>query len=135
MRPTNWQGLRRKSSKKNETTPPTEGGIPEPMQQQKPQQINVSLDEKVGEGTYSNLALIAFSPAEFFIDFARLAPGIPKAAVQARIIMTPAHVKFLLNALKENIERFENQFGEIKLHGQPQQGGGFGFKPPESPVS
>lgn len=101
------------------------------MQQPKPHQINVSLDEKVGEGTYSNLALIAFSPAEFFVDFARLVPGMPKASVQARIIMTPAHVKFLLNALKENIERFENQFGEIKLHGQPQPGGAFGFKPPE----
>jgi hypothetical protein len=105
------------------------------MQQPKPQQINVSLDEKIGEGTYSNLALIAFSPAEFFIDFARLVPGLPKASVQARVIMTPAHVKFLVNALKENIERFENQFGEIKLHGQPQQGGGFGFKSPEGSAS
>ncbi|MBU1936030.1 DUF3467 domain-containing protein, partial [bacterium] len=48
-------------------------------------------------------------------------------------IMTPAHVKFLLNALKDNIERFEKQFGEIKLHGHPQPTGGFGFKAPETP--
>lgn len=101
------------------------------MQQPKPQQINVSLEEKIGQGTYANLALIVFSPAEFFIDFARLVPGVPKASVQSRIIMTPAHVKFLVNALKENLERFEKQFGEIKLHGQTPPGGGFGFKPPE----
>jgi hypothetical protein len=99
------------------------------MEPPKQQQINVQLDEKVGEGIYSNLVLISHGPAEMFLDFARMVPGIPKANVQARVIMTPAHAKFLLNALKENIERYEKQFGEIKLHGQPQQGGGFGFRP------
>ena len=95
----------------------------------RPQQINVSLDEKVAEGTYSNLALISHSPAEFFLDFARMVPGTPKASVHARIIMTPSHCKFLLNALKDNIERFEKQVGEIKLHGGPQQPGSqFGFR-------
>ena len=99
---------------------------PEP----KPQQINIQLDEKVAEGIYSNLALIAHSPAEFFIDFARMVPGAPKATVQSRIIMTPAHIKFLLNALRENIEKYEKQFGEIKLHGVPQgTNEGFGFRP------
>lgn len=99
---------------------------PEP----KPQQINVQLDEKVAEGIYSNLALIAHGPAEFFIDFARMVPGTAKASVHARIIMTPPHMKFLLTAIKENIERYEKQFGEIKLHGGPQQNaaGGFGFR-------
>ncbi len=96
----------------------------------KQQQINIQLDEKIAEGIYSNLALISHSPAEFFIDFARMVPGAPKANVQSRIIMTPAHTRFLLNALKENIERYEKQFGEIKLHGGPQaSGGGFGFRP------
>lgn len=101
----------------------------------KPQQINIQLDEKVAEGVYSNLALISHSPAEFFIDFARMVPGAPKASVHARIIMTPPHTKFLLNALKENIERYEKQFGEVKLHGQPQGGtGGFGFRTGEPEI-
>jgi hypothetical protein len=96
----------------------------------KPQQINVKLDEKVAEGIYSNLALIAHSPAEFFLDFARMVPGSGQATVHARVIMTPAHVKFLINALKENVERYEKQFGEIKMHGAPQgPGGEFGFRP------
>lgn len=98
----------------------------------KPQQINVRLDEKIAEGIYSNLALISHSPAEFFLDFARMVPGSGQATVHTRVIMTPAHVKFLINALKENVERYEKQFGEIKLHGAGPQGpaGEFGFRPP-----
>ena len=105
---------------------------PPPPQQQ---QIQVQLDPKVGEGIYSNLALISHSPAEFFIDFARFLPGLPNAVVQARIVMTPAHTKQLFNALKENIERFEGNFGEIKMFAKDQQPGGMGFQPmsPEHP--
>jgi hypothetical protein len=97
----------------------------------KQQQINIQLDEKIAEGIYSNLALISHSPAEFFIDFARMVPGAPKATVQSRIIMTPSHMKFLQNAIKENIERYEKQFGEVKLHNQPSSAPSFGFRPGE----
>jgi hypothetical protein len=93
--------------------------------QQKSQQINIELGEKEAEGIYSNLAIISHSPAEFIIDFTRVVPGIPKAKVQARIITTPQHAKMLLKALQENIEKFENKFGEIKSAGPPQQQFGF----------
>jgi hypothetical protein len=106
----------------------------QPAQPQQ-QQIQVQLDPKVGEGIYSNLALISHSPAEFFIDFARFLPGLPKAVVQARIVMTPAHTKQLFNALKENVERYENNFGEIKMFAKDQHPGGMGFRAvsPEQP--
>jgi hypothetical protein len=97
-----------------------------------PQQIPLQLDPKVGEGIYSNLALISHSPFEVFIDFARFLPGLQKATVQARIVMTPAHAKMLLNALKGNLERFEKDFGEIKMPGKEQQSGNFGFQPMSS---
>jgi len=96
-----------------------------------PQQINVELGEKEAEGIYSNLAIITHSPAEFVIDFTRVLPGIPKAKVLSRIITTPQHAKLLLNALKDNIEKFEKSFGEIKIQGEPH-GGSFGFQPPPS---
>jgi hypothetical protein len=83
-----------------------------------PQQINIELDEKTAEGIYSNLAVISHSPAEFIIDFTRLMPGIPKAKVQARIVMTPQHTKLLMNALIDNIHKFEMNHGEIKIDGQ-----------------
>lgn len=78
------------------------------------QQINVELSEEVAEGTYSNLAMIAHSNSEFVIDFIRLMPGVPKAKVKSRIIMTPDHAKRLLAALKDNINKFENSFGKIQ---------------------
>ena len=96
---------------------------------QQQQQINIELGEKEAEGIYSNLAIITHSPAEFVIDFTRVLPGVPKAKVHARIITTPQHAKLLMNALKDNIEKFEKTFGEIKIQGE-SSGGGFGFQPP-----
>lgn len=95
------------------------------------QQINIELGEKEAEGIYSNLAIITHSPAEFVVDFTRVLPGVPKAKVHARIIMTPQHAKLLLKALEDNIDKFEKRFGEIKIQGEPSQGG-FGFQAPES---
>ncbi|MBI4418671.1 MAG: DUF3467 domain-containing protein [Ignavibacteriales bacterium] len=89
------------------------------MSEQQQQQINIELGEKEAEGIYSNLAIITHSPAEFVIDFTRVLPGIPKARVHARVIMTPQHTKMLLGALKENVEKFEKKFGEIKIAGEP----------------
>ena len=96
------------------------------------QQINIEIGEKEAEGIYSNLAIISHSPAEFIIDFTRVLPGIPKSKISARIIMTPQHAKMLLNALKENVEKFENQFGEIQIYGAVNQSG-FGFQPIVNP--
>lgn len=100
------------------------------MNDQGPQQINIELGEKEAEGIYSNLAIITHSPAEFVIDFTRVLPGIPKAKVHARVIMTPQHAKMLLNAMKDNIDKYEKKFGEIKLLGEIAGGPLMGFQPP-----
>lgn len=83
---------------------------------QQPQQINIELGEKEAEGIYSNLAIISHSPAEFIMDFTRILPGVPKARVLARIVMTPQHAKLLLAALNDNIIRFEQQYGEVVVN-------------------
>jgi hypothetical protein len=80
----------------------------------KENQINIELSEEIAEGEYANLAMIAHSSSEFVIDFIRLMPGIPKAKVKSRIVITPEHAKRLLAALGDNIRRFEESFGEIK---------------------
>lgn len=99
------------------------------MNEQPPgsQQINIELGEKEAEGIYSNLAIITHSPAEFVVDFTRVLPGVPKARVLARIIMTTQHAKLLLHALQDNIAKYESKFGEIKVQGELP--GGFGFQP------
>lgn len=87
---------------------------------QQPNQINIELDEKVADGIYSNLAIINHSASEFVLDFVTLMPGVPKAKVKSRIILTPQHAKRLLKAINENIHRFESSYGEIKDTDQPQ---------------
>ncbi len=95
---------------------------------QNPQRITLDLGEKEAEGIYANLVLISTSAAEFILDHARLVPGMPKAKVHARIIMTPQAVKALHRNLGANIERFEQAHGEIKLQGQQgSEGPGIGF--------
>ena len=98
---------------------------------QQPQQLNIQLGEKEAEGTYANLAIISHSPAEFIIDFTRVLPGVPKTKVYSRIIMTPQHAKSFMNALNENIAKYEEQFGEVKVvneHGKANKS--IGFQPP-----
>ncbi|HWB64573.1 MAG TPA: DUF3467 domain-containing protein [Chitinophagales bacterium] len=77
------------------------------------QQINIELPEEMAEGIYSNVAIISHSPQEFVIDFIRVMPGVPKAKVKARIVVTPEHAKRLMKALIDNVKRYEQQFGTI----------------------
>ncbi|AKD57503.1 DUF3467 domain-containing protein [Spirosoma radiotolerans] len=84
-----------------------------PPQQNPEGAIDVELSEEIAEGVYANLAMIAHSNSEFILDFIRLMPGVPKAKVKARIILTPEHAKRLLEALRENISRFEEAYGGI----------------------
>ena len=83
------------------------------MENKNEQQLNIELNEEVAEGIYSNLAIITHSHSEFIVDFVKIMPGIPKAKVKSRIILTPQHAKRLLNALKDNISKFEDNFGAI----------------------
>jgi hypothetical protein len=77
-------------------------------------QINIELKEDIAQGTYSNLAVITHSSSEFVLDFIRVMPGVPKAEVKSRIILTPEHAKRLLFALQDNIKKYESIHGEIK---------------------
>jgi hypothetical protein len=77
-------------------------------------QINIELKEDIAQGTYSNLAIITHSPSEFVVDFIRMMPGMPKAEVKSRIILTPEHAKRLLFALKDNVAKYESAHGMIK---------------------
>jgi hypothetical protein len=84
----------------------------EKQQQQQP--IPIELDEKAAEGIYSNFVLTAHTASEFVLDFARMVPGVNKAKVFARIIMTPQSAKSLSMVLTGAIQRFEESFGTIQ---------------------
>lgn len=78
-------------------------------------QLQIELKDEVAQGTYANLAIITHSSSEFIVDFVRVMPGLPKAGVQSRIILTPEHAKRLMYALQENVTKFERQFGPIRM--------------------
>lgn len=86
----------------------------------KENQLQIELKEEIAEGTYANLAIIAHSTSEFVFDFVRMMPGVAKAKVKSRIVMTPEHAKRLALALQDNLMKYESQFGEIRL---PERGG------------
>ena len=79
-----------------------------------PNQLNIELSEEIADGIYSNLAIITHSNSEFVIDFIKMMPGVPKAKVKSRIVLTPQHAKRLQAALADNISKFESAHGLIK---------------------
>ena len=88
-------------------------------------QIEIELTEDIAQGTYSNLAVISHSSSEFVLDFIRVVPGVQKAKVKSRIILTPDHAKRLLSALQDNIEKFEKMNGTVSINNE-----NLGFFPP-----
>lgn len=86
--------------------------------------LDIELDEEIAEGIYANLVMIAHSPEEFILDFIRMMPGVPQAKVKSRLILTPQHAKRFLSALAENIEKYEDHFGDIQ---EPNGGGNIQF--------
>lgn len=89
------------------------------IEEQNSNQLNIELSEEVAEGVYCNLAIITHSNSEFVLDFIKVMPGLPKAKVKSRIVLTPEHAKRLLTALEDNIEKYESVNGRIKTDIQP----------------
>ncbi len=83
-------------------------------------QLNIEISEEVADGIYSNLAIITHSNSEFVVDFVRVMPGVPKAKVKARVLLTPQHAKRLMRALADNVQKFEQVHGQIRETEMPE---------------
>lgn len=75
--------------------------------------IDIELSEEMALGVYSNIVVVNHSPSEFVVDFIQMMPGVPKARVRSRVLLTPQHAKRLVKVLYDNVQNFEQQFGEI----------------------
>lgn len=80
--------------------------------------FQLELPQDIAQGEYANFAIITHSSSDFILDFARILPGLSKATVKSRVILAPEHAKRLLQALNENIMRYENEFGRIQIPNQ-----------------
>ena len=81
----------------------------------KRKELDLELNEEVAQGRYANLAIISHSTSEFVIDFAAMMPGVPKAKIHSRVILTPEHAKRLLMSLQDNITLYESNIGRIEM--------------------
>lgn len=87
--------------------------------------LSVEISPEQSEGIYANGVGIHHTPSEFILDFLRILPGAQKAKVFARVIMTPQNVVLLRNALEDNIKKYEERFGKIKIFGKEEKEIGF----------
>tara|TARA_Y100001970_G_C14209417_1_gene846030 strand:+ start:1156 stop:1461 length:306 start_codon:yes stop_codon:yes gene_type:complete len=83
---------------------------------EKKSQIEIKIDDEIAKGQYSNLIRVIHSQAEFIVDFINLSPGVKETKVRSRIVVSPVHIKTFLNALNDNVAKYEKKFGEIKVH-------------------
>jgi hypothetical protein len=77
--------------------------------------LQIQIDEAVAQGLYANMALVNHTDAEFTLDFIYVQPQQPKAAVRARIITSPRHMKRLLAAMQDNLQKYEARFGAVEM--------------------
>lgn len=85
------------------------------MAEQTPQQLQLKVPDEVLKGVYANATQVVHTSEEFVIDFLNLHPLTNMGIVNARITVSPAHCKRIVAALAENVQRYEQQFGEIKM--------------------
>jgi len=98
----------------------------ETVDQPQPPQLQIKADEKELLGLYSNLAMIHHNADEFTLNFIYVFPNVPQGKLVSSIILSPGHAKRMLNALSENIARYESQFGPIReMPGGPEPNVGF----------
>ena len=100
--------------------------------QPRPNQLNIEISEEVADGIYSNLAIITHSNSEFVLDFVRVMPGVPKAKVKARVLLTPQHAKRLMRALADNVQKYEGVHGPIRETEMPEIPMNFGGPPAQA---
>ena len=88
-----------------------------------PKEIKITFPEAVQGGAYANNMVVAHTKEEFILDFLMVAP--PAGIVTARVIVSPGHMKRILEALRDNVSKYETTFGAIQKAEEPK--GRIGF--------
>lgn len=88
-----------------------------------PKEIKISFPPEIQGGVYANNMVVSHTKEEFILDFIMVAP--PTGTVTARVIVSPGHMKRVLEALRDNISKYEKSFGTIQIAEEPK--GKIGF--------
>lgn len=80
--------------------------------------INIKAQDQVLRGQYANMMQVSHAKEEFILDFMLAFP--PQGELVSRLIVSPAHMKRIVNALMDNVHKYEQQFGSIEEAGEPK---------------
>ncbi len=89
-------------------------------EEQTQQEIQIQISPDVQRGTYANNMVVAHTQEEFVLDFILLTP--PVGTINARVIVSPSHAKRIATALLDNLDKYEQSFGEIATVTQAPSG-------------
>lgn len=101
------------------------------MQPQQPQQpgqqrnLQIKIPDEILKGAYANAMSVIHSKEEFILDFLNLYPHQGNGIVMARVVLSPGHLKRVVAALQDNIQKYEKQFGKLAAAEAPQGDVGF----------
>jgi hypothetical protein len=90
------------------------------MDNQSQRQIQIKVTDEVMRGVYANAMSVVHSKEEFTIDFMNIYPHQGAGIVNGRIIISPGHMKRIIEALQDNLSKYENQFGKIESAKAPE---------------
>ena len=85
--------------------------------------IRVNFPAHLQGGVYSNNLVVGHTREEFILDFMMIAP--PTGAINARVVVNPGHLKRIIAILKDNLQKYEAKYGEIKSAEEPKVRIGF----------
>lgn len=93
-----------------------------------PQQIQIRASDEVLKGHYANAMQVVHTREEFLMDFMNIYPHQGVGVVNARMIISPGHMKRIVAALADNVKKYEDQFGKIEVAAAPAAEREMGFK-------
>ena len=94
---------------------------------QQQQQIKVNIHQDALKALYSDVAFINLTPFGVTIEFGKHIPQAKSMEIIARVSMSPQHAKILSHVLVENVQKYEKQFGEIKVTDKMKKESKMGF--------
>ena len=89
----------------------------------RPKEIKVNFPQQLHGGAYANNMFVTHTKEEFIMDFVMVAP--PAGAVTARVVTSPGHMKRIIDALQNNVKKYEDKFGKIAPAEEPKGKMGF----------
>lgn len=87
------------------------------MSDVKKQEVKVDFTPETKRGVYANNMVVTHSREEFIMDFIMITP--PWGTVTSRVIVSPGHMKRIVNALNINIRKYEEKFGPVQPAEEP----------------